>query len=107
MSATPMIDLRRVVKTFKNAAGEFTVLKGIDLSLYQGEFVAIIGKSGSGKSTLLNMMTGIDLPSSGQVIVNSTDLYARMNRSQRLALARQEYGDCLSVLSTAADADLA
>jgi ABC-type lipoprotein export system ATPase subunit len=78
-----MIDLRRVVKTFKNAAGEFTVLKGIDLSLYQGEFVAIIGKSGSGKSTLLNMMTGIDLPSSGQVIVNSTDLYARMNESQR------------------------
>jgi putative ABC transport system ATP-binding protein len=83
MSAAPMIELRKVVKTFKNAAGEFTVLKGIDLTLYQGEFVAIVGKSGSGKSTLLNMMTGIDHPSGGQVVVNSTDLYARMNESQR------------------------
>jgi putative ABC transport system ATP-binding protein len=83
MSAAPMIELKKVVKTFKNAAGEFTVLKGIDLTLYQGEFVAIVGKSGSGKSTLLNMMTGIDHPSSGQVIVNATDLYTRMNESQR------------------------
>lgn len=83
MNATPMIELRKVVKIFKNAAGEFTVLKGIDLTLYQGEFVAIVGKSGSGKSTLLNMMTGIDHPSNGQVVVNGTDLYARMNESQR------------------------
>lgn len=83
MSAAPMIELRRVVKTFKNAAGEFTVLKGIDLMLYQGEFVAIVGKSGSGKSTLLNMMTGIDHPTGGQVVVNATDLYERMNESQR------------------------
>jgi putative ABC transport system ATP-binding protein len=83
MSAAPMIELRQVVKTFKNAAGEFTVLKGIDLTLYQGEFVAIVGKSGSGKSTLLNMMTGIDHPTGGQVVVNATDLYERMNESQR------------------------
>jgi ABC-type lipoprotein export system ATPase subunit len=83
MSAAPMIELRRVVKTFKNAAGEFTVLKGIDMTLYQGEFVAIVGKSGSGKSTLLNMMTGIDHPTGGQVVVNATDLYERMNESQR------------------------
>jgi putative ABC transport system ATP-binding protein len=83
MSATPMIELRQVVKTFKNAAGEFEVLKGINLTLYQGEFVAIVGKSGSGKSTLLNMMTGIDHPTGGQVVVNATDLYARMNESQR------------------------
>ncbi len=83
MSATPMIELRKVVKTFKNAAGEFTVLKGVDLTLNKGEFVAIVGKSGSGKSTLLNMMTGIDHPSGGQVVVNATDLYARMNESQR------------------------
>jgi ABC-type lipoprotein export system ATPase subunit len=77
-----MIELNRVVKTFKNAAGEFPVLKGIDLTLRQGEFVAIVGKSGSGKSTLLNMITGIDHPSSGRVVVNGTDLYA-MNESQR------------------------
>lgn len=77
-----MIRLQKVVKTFNNAAGEFTVLKGVDLALHRGEFVAIVGKSGSGKSTLLNMVTGIDHPSSGQVIVGGTDIY-QMSESQR------------------------
>ena len=77
-----MIQLQKVVKKFKNAAGEFTVLKGIDLTLRSGEFVAIVGKSGSGKSTLLNMITGIDHPTAGQVIVNNTNIYS-MNESQR------------------------
>jgi len=79
---TSMIDLKKVVKTYKNAAGEFQALKGIDLTLYQGEFVSIIGKSGSGKSTLLNMVTGIDFPTSGKVHVNDVDIYS-MNESQR------------------------
>jgi ABC-type lipoprotein export system ATPase subunit len=78
-----MIDLRKVVKIFKNAAGEFTVLKGIDLSIENGQFVSIVGKSGSGKSTLLNMVTGIDHPTSGHVIVNGTDIYTKMNESDR------------------------
>jgi ABC-type lipoprotein export system ATPase subunit len=77
-----MIRLHSVIKTFKNAAGEFTVLKGLDLTLRKGEFVAIVGKSGSGKSTLLNMITGIDHPTSGQVVINGTDLYT-MTESQR------------------------
>ena len=76
------IQLQKVVKTFKNAAGEFTVLKGIDLVLNRGEFVAVVGKSGSGKSTLLNMITGIDHPSSGQVVINGVNIY-EMNESQR------------------------
>ena len=58
----PAIEMQKVQKVFKNAAGTFLVLKGIDLSLSQGEFVSIVGKSGSGKSTLLNMITGIDRP---------------------------------------------
>ncbi|PWH11848.1 MAG: cyclic nucleotide-binding protein [Anaerolineae bacterium] len=78
-----MLEIRRVVKTFKNAAGEFTVLKGVDLQIASGEFVSIVGKSGSGKSTLLNMMTGIDRPTSGQVIVNGQDLYTALDESQR------------------------
>jgi len=78
----PMIEMQQVVKTFSNAAGEFTALRGIDLSLCRGEFVAIIGKSGSGKSTLLNMLTGIDHPSSGKVIVEGVDVYA-MSESKR------------------------
>ncbi|MEZ4517770.1 MAG: ATP-binding cassette domain-containing protein [Chloroflexota bacterium] len=58
----PVIVLRDVVKTYENAAGKFTALKGIDLQLHQGQFISIVGKSGSGKSTLLNMLTGIDHP---------------------------------------------
>jgi putative ABC transport system ATP-binding protein len=77
-----MIRLHGVVKIFKNAAGEFTVLKGLDLTINRGEFVAIVGKSGSGKSTLLNMITGIDHPTAGQVVINGTDLYS-MTESQR------------------------
>ncbi len=78
----PAIILKKVVKTFKNAAGEFHVLKGIDLTLQRGEFVAIVGKSGSGKSTLLNMMTGIDHPTGGQVVINGQNIY-EMNESKR------------------------
>lgn len=78
-----MIDMHGVVKTFKNAAGEFIVLKGIDLTINRGEFVSIVGKSGSGKSTLLNMITGIDHPTGGQVIIGGTDIYTGVTESQR------------------------
>jgi ABC-type lipoprotein export system ATPase subunit len=71
----PMIELHGVQKTFKSAAGDFTALKGIDLNIRAGEFVSIIGKSGSGKSTLLNMITGIDRPSIGEVLVNGSAIH--------------------------------
>src|SRR5262245_53461367 len=82
-SPDAMIDMHGVVKTFKNAAGEFTVLKGVDLTINRGEFVSIVGKSGSGKSTLLNMITGIDHPSQGRVVIGNTDIYTNMTESQR------------------------
>jgi ABC-type lipoprotein export system ATPase subunit len=78
-----MIELRGVVKRFSNAAGEFTVLKGVDLTIDRGEFVSIVGKSGSGKSTLLNMVTGIDHPTDGHVVVNGSDIYTGVTESQR------------------------
>ncbi len=78
----PAIHLRRVVKTYENAAGKFTALKDIDLELHYGQFVSIVGKSGSGKSTLLNMLTGIDHPTSGQVCIGGQDIY-KMSESQR------------------------
>jgi len=77
-----LIQMRNVVKTFKNAAGEFIVLKGIDLNIKRGDFAAVVGKSGSGKSTLLNMITGIDHPTSGQVVIGGTDVY-KMTESKR------------------------
>src|SRR3972149_801884 len=82
-SPEAMIDMHGLVKTFKNAAGEFTVLKGIDLTIYKGEFVSIVGKSGSGKSTLLNMITGIDHPTLGKVVISGADIYTGVTESQR------------------------
>src|SRR4026209_3027639 len=70
-----IIDMHGIIKTFKNEAGEVTVLKGIDLTINCGEFVSIVGKSGSGKSTLLNMITGIDHPTHGRMVIGGTDIY--------------------------------
>jgi putative ABC transport system ATP-binding protein len=78
-----IIDMHGIVKTFKNEAGEVTVLKGIDLTINRGEFVSIVGKSGSGKSTLLNMITGIDHPTQGRMIISGTDIYGGVTESQR------------------------
>ncbi len=70
-----LIELRQVVKVYESAAGKFTALKGVDLEIDKGEFVAVIGKSGSGKSTLINMITGIDRPTSGEVLIGDTAVH--------------------------------
>jgi len=70
-----LIELQQVVKTYRSAAGDFTALKDVDLEIDSGEFVAVIGKSGSGKSTLINMITGIDRPTSGEVLVGDTAVH--------------------------------
>jgi putative ABC transport system ATP-binding protein len=70
-----LIDLKQVVKTYHSAAGTFTALKGIDLKIDVAQFMSIVGKSGSGKSTLINVITGIDRPTSGQVLVADTAVH--------------------------------
>lgn len=70
----PIIVLDHVVKAYDTAAGPYHALKGVDLRINRGEFVAVVGKSGSGKSTLMNMITGIDRPTSGQVHVAGTTI---------------------------------
>lgn len=72
MSSTGTINIENVLKSYESPAGLFHALKGVNLSVTAGEFIAIVGKSGSGKSTLLNMITGIDRPSSGKVTVAGT-----------------------------------
>jgi len=74
-NAGHLVDLRQVVKTYEGTAGRFTALKGVDLQVDTCKFVSIIGKSGSGKSTLINMITGIDRPTAGQVLVDSTAVH--------------------------------
>jgi putative ABC transport system ATP-binding protein len=81
-----LIQLRDIVKTVSTAAGDFTVLKGIDVNFNPGEFVGVIGKSGSGKSTLVNMITGIDRPTSGEIVINDFAVH-RMSEN-RLAVWR-------------------
>ena len=70
-----LIELRKVAKSYKTAVGDFVALKQIDLTVDAGEFVAVIGKSGSGKSTLVNMLTGIDRPTSGEVLIGDTAVH--------------------------------
>jgi putative ABC transport system ATP-binding protein len=74
LTAESFITLQNVVKTYTTPAGSFKALKGINLRIKPGEFMAVVGKSGSGKSTLLNMLTGIDRPTSGEVIAGQTAL---------------------------------
>ena len=70
-----LIRLAGVVKRFETAAGSFDALRGIDVEVGTGEFVAVIGKSGSGKTTLANMITGIDRPTAGEVWVADTPVH--------------------------------
>ena len=81
LAPTHLIEVRKVVKTFDTAAGKFTALKGVSLEVDSGEFVAVIGKSGSGKSTLVNMLTGIDRPTSGEVLIGNTPVHT-LNEGQ-------------------------
>lgn len=76
-----LIDLQSVMKIYDTAAGQFHALKGVNLQVMPGEFVAVVGKSGSGKSTLINMITGIDRPSGGEVVVAGTPVHM-LNENQ-------------------------
>ncbi|MBK9925254.1 MAG: ABC transporter ATP-binding protein [Anaerolineales bacterium] len=74
-AAESLITLQNVIKTYTTPAGSFKALRGINLQIKKGEFMAVVGKSGSGKSTLLNMLTGIDRPTSGDVIAGQTAIH--------------------------------
>lgn len=74
-------------KTYGSAEAKVDALKNVNLSVKQGEFMAIVGSSGSGKSSLLHLLGGVDRPTSGQVIIDGTDLYT--NSEEELALFRR------------------
>lgn len=63
------------VKTYDKGEVPFTALRGVDLEVYPGEFIGLIGKSGSGKTTLINMITGIDHPTSGEIFVEGAPVH--------------------------------
>jgi ABC-type lipoprotein export system ATPase subunit len=86
-----MIDLRKVDKYYKTAAGDYHALKDIELQINPGEFVSIIGKSGSGKSTLLNMISGIDHPTTGEVWVHGAPIH-ELNEDQMASWRGENMG---------------
>ncbi|HEV8579511.1 MAG TPA: ABC transporter ATP-binding protein [Thermoanaerobaculia bacterium] len=68
------IQVRDLVKTYPQSAGEFVAIDHLSLDIAQGELVAVVGRSGSGKTTLLNLLAGIDRPTSGTVRVAGAEL---------------------------------
>lgn len=74
-SGAPLIELKQIVKSFEVEAGTFYALRGLDLTVRSGEFVAVVGKSGSGKSTMINMITGIDRPTSGEILIGGVAVH--------------------------------
>jgi putative ABC transport system ATP-binding protein len=70
----PLIQIQGVTKDYKMGEVSVNALRGIDLEIYEGEFLVILGASGSGKSTLLNIIGGIDTPTKGKIIFNGQDI---------------------------------
>ena len=87
----PLIQLRGVTKTYGTGVAAFEALKGIDLDIYAGEFVAIMGPSGSGKSTVMNMLGCLDSPTTGQYLFQGIHV-ERLTRQQRALLRRHALG---------------
>jgi len=90
-SATPIIQLIDVIRVFQEADVETIALRGIDLAIERGEFVAIMGRSGSGKSTLLQLLAGSDRPTAGRVVVDGMDL-SRADEAKRASLRGAHVG---------------
>jgi putative ABC transport system ATP-binding protein len=70
----PLIRIESLVKTYETSVGPLDALKAIDLTVYPGEYIGVIGKSGAGKTTLINMISGVDKITSGRVNVNGTEV---------------------------------
>ena len=86
-----LVRIVNVVKSFPVGGGEVTILKGLTFDVKYGEFVSIVGPSGNGKSTLLNMITGIDRPTAGEVIVNGLQIH-KMSENKLAAWRGQHVG---------------
>ena len=85
------IELKNISKTFKEGDTSHTVLKGINETIREGEIIILLGKSGSGKSTILNLLSGIDLPSTGDVFIKNENI-VQMSERERTLFRRKNIG---------------
>ncbi len=90
-STQPLIEIKNLRKVYQTPAGDFTAVNGINVEVQRGEFVAIIGKSGSGKSTFINMITGIDRPTSGEIMIDGAPVHS-FNEGQMAAWRGRNLG---------------
>lgn len=90
-SDEPLIRLRGITKTYGQGALAFQALKGIDLDIHAGEFVAIMGPSGSGKSTAMNLLGCLDTPTEGEYLFQGVPVHT-LDRNQRAILRRNALG---------------
>ena len=86
-----MIEIKQLVKTFKDGPVETRVLKGIDLKVENGEFIAIMGRSGAGKSTLLYQISLLDEPSGGHIHINGKETH-EMSEHEKMLFRLAEFG---------------
>lgn len=91
MTTSAHIVLKNVSKYYTEGDQQRLVFKDVDLEIQPGEFVALLGRSGSGKSSLLNILSGIDQPSSGKVIINDLDITG-LSEHERTLFRRQNVG---------------
>ena len=87
----PLVELRGVTKVYGSGTAEMQALRGVDLRIGQGEFVAVMGPSGSGKSTCMNILGCLDTPSAGRYLFRDMDVGA-LSRNQRALLRRHHLG---------------
>ena len=87
----PVLSTFRLRKTFESEAGKVRALRGVDLELSTGEFVAVMGPSGCGKSTLLNLVAGLDTPSDGEIVLGGEPLDGK-DESQLAHMRRRHIG---------------
>ena len=86
-----ILSMRNIYKKYRMGEEEQTVLKGVDLDVHRGEFVAILGPSGSGKSTLMNIIGCLDVPTSGQYILHGKDVKG-LNEGELAQVRSREIG---------------
>ena len=87
----PLIRLRGITKRYGQGQAAFLALKGVDLDIEEGDFVAVMGPSGSGKSTAMNLLGCLDVPTSGQYFFRGVPVH-ELNRDQRARLRREQLG---------------
>lgn len=87
----PVIQVKNLYKIFRVGSTKVRALNGVDMTIYKGEFCAIVGTSGSGKSTMLNMLAGLEKPTKGEVIIAGQHL-ERMNENQLVKFRREKVG---------------